>query len=81
MANHTSKTTTFFIFHLLQNTKILRENHVYLLFHWFSGENCITFTFSSHKGWQINFSDVFTYRFNLKNFASLFFLIQDNFMF
>ena len=22
-----------------------KENHVYLLFHWFSGENCIIFTF------------------------------------
>ena len=28
-----------------------------------------------------DFSDVFTYCLNLKNFASLFFLIQDNFMF
>ena len=27
-------------------TKILRENLVYLLFHWFSGENCVIFTFS-----------------------------------
>ena len=35
-ADHTSKTTTFFIFHFLQNTKILQENHVCLLFHWFS---------------------------------------------
>ena len=23
---------------------------IYLLFHWFSGENCIIFTFSLHKG-------------------------------
>ena len=35
-ADRTSKTTTFFIFHFLQNTKILQENHVCLLFHWFS---------------------------------------------
>ena len=26
------------------------NNHLYLLFHWFSDENCITFTFSSQKG-------------------------------
>ena len=31
-------------------TKILRENLVYLLFHWFSGENCVIFTFSWPKG-------------------------------
>ena len=36
-----------FIFHFLCNTKILRENHVYLfLFHWFSAENCVIFLFS-----------------------------------
>ena len=29
-ADRTSKTTTFFIFHFLCNTKILQENHVYL---------------------------------------------------
>ena len=29
------------------------KNHVYLLFHWSSGENCIIFTFSLHKGQQI----------------------------
>ena len=41
-ADRTSKTTTFFIFHYLWITKILRQNHTYLfilLFHWFSGEN------------------------------------------
>ena len=25
---------------------------IYLLFHWFSGENCIIFTFPLHKGRQ-----------------------------
>ena len=30
------------------------KSHVYLLFHWFSGENCIIFTFSLHKGRQIS---------------------------
>ena len=34
-----------------------------------------------HEWWNNRFSDVFTYRLNLKNSASLFFLIQDNFMF
>ena len=29
-ADRTSKATTLFIFHFLYNTKILRENHVYL---------------------------------------------------
>ena len=48
-----SKTTMFFIFHFPYSAKIVRENHViYLLFDWFSGENCIIFTFSLHKGQQ-----------------------------
>ena len=34
-----------------------------------------------HEWWNNCFSDVLTYCLNLKNFASLFFLIQDNFMF
>ena len=46
-ADHTSK-TTMLIFHFLYNTKILRENHVYL-FYWVSFENCIIFLFSLHK--------------------------------
>ena len=84
-----SKTTMLFIFHFLYNTKILGENHViYFSFHYFSGENCIIFLFSLHKErikkehewWNNHFSDVFTYHLNPKNFASLFFLIQDNFM-
>ena len=63
---------------------------IYFLFHWFSGENCIIFLFSLHKERQTskelkrNMNDgtiVFTYRLNLKNSSSLFFLIQDNFMF
>ena len=63
---------------------------VYFLFHWFSGENCM-FLFSLFKGRQTSeelkrkmndrFSDVFTYRLNLKNFVSLFFQIQGNSMF
>ena len=61
---------------------------IYFSFHYFSGENCIIFLFSLHKErikkeheWRNNrFSDVFTYHLNPKNFASLFFLIQDNFM-
>ena len=32
--DRTSKTTTFFIFHFLYNTKFLRENHVYLFVIW-----------------------------------------------
>ena len=32
--------------------KILKKNHVYLLFHWFIGENCIIFTYSLHKEQQ-----------------------------
>ena len=63
---------------------------IYFLFHWFSGENCIIFLFSLHKERQTskelkrNMNDgtiIFTYRLNLKNSSSLFFLIQDNFMF
>ena len=33
-----------------------------------------------HERWNNFFSDVFTYRLNLKHSASLFFLTQDNFM-
>ena len=50
-ANRTSKTTTFSIAHFLQKTNILHENHVHLLYHWFSGENGM-FTISLHKGRQ-----------------------------
>ena len=94
-ADHTAKTTMLFIFHFLYNTKILRENHVYLFF--ISLVQCwklyyifIFFTERTtdferikkkHEWWNNRFSDVFTYRLNLKNSASLFFLIQDNFMF
>ena len=38
-AERTSKTTMFLIFCILYNTKILQENHLHFLFHWFSGEN------------------------------------------
>ena len=34
-ADRTSKTTTFFIFHFLKNTKILRKNHLYLFISFF----------------------------------------------
>ena len=34
-----------------------------------------------HEWWNNRFSDVFTYCLNLNNFASLFFLVQDNVMF
>ena len=65
---------------------------IYLLFDWFSGENCIKSTFFYTKDdklrqikkkheWCNRFSDVFTYCLNLKHFASLFFLTKDNFMF
>ena len=85
-ATCTSKTATLFIFHFLYNTKILRENHVYFLFHWFSGETCIIFLFFLHKKWQTskklkrNMNDgiiVFLTSscLNLKNFA--FFCLSD----
>ena len=69
------------------------KNHAYLLFHWSSGENCIIFTFlytkdnrlwqikKKHEWWNNRFSDAFTLHLNLENSASLFFLIQGNFMF
>ena len=46
------KTTMFLIFHFLWNTKILQENHVYLLLHWFSGGNC--FIRSSYRRCSIS---------------------------
>ena len=91
-ADRTSKTTLFvFHFYITQRSyeKIMC---IYLLFDWFSGENCIISTLFLHKGRQTQvkkkhewcnnrFSDVFTYCLNLKHFASLFFLTKDNFMF
>ena len=87
-ADRTSKTTTFFIFHFLVTQRSYGKIMcIYLLFDWFSGENCIIFTFSLHKGqqikkkherWNNRFSDVFTYCLNLKYFASLFFPTKDN---
>ena len=41
VADRTSKTTSFFIFHFLQNTKILQENQVYL------------FVISLVQGWKL----------------------------
>ena len=92
-ADRTSKTTTFFIFHFLGNTKILWENCVCLLFigsvvktilylHFlYTEDNRLPQIKKKHKWWHNRFSDVFTYPFNLWHFASLFFLTKDNFMF
>ena len=70
---------------------------VYFLFHWFSGENCMfLFSLhkggQTSKELKRNMNGgtrdgtiillkFFTYCLNLKNFVSLFFLTQDNFMF
>ena len=95
VSDHTSKTTMLFIFHFLYNTKILRENHTYLFFislvqWWKLYYIFIFFTKRTtdfnrikkkHEWWNNRFSDVFIYRLSLKNSASLFFSIQDNFVF
>ena len=70
-ADRTSKTTTLFIFHFLYNTKILRENNVYFfisLFQWWKLYYIFTFFIQRITDFK-------------RVFASLFFLIQDNFMF
>ena len=93
-ADRTPRTITLFIFHFLHNTKILREHHMYLFF--ISLVQCwklyyifIFFTERTtdferikkkHEWWNNRFS-VFTDRLSLKKSASLFFPIQDNFMF
>ena len=90
-ADGTSKTTTFFIFHFYITQRSYEKIMcIYLLFDWFSGENCITFTFfytkddrlrqikKKHEWCNNRFSDVFCL--NLKHFASLFFLTEDNFI-
>ena len=84
--------TKFFIFQSSLKeklSKILRENHAYLLFHWFSDENCIILHFlytidnrlqqikKKHEWWNNRFPDVFTYCLNLIHFAFLFFLMQE----
>ena len=86
--DHTSKTTTFFIFRFLYNTKILRENHVYcyLLGSVVKIVLCLHFLYTkdsrlrqikkTHEWWNNHFSDVFTYCLDLKYFASLFFLAK-----
>ena len=40
-----------FTFYITQRF-YMKVMHIYLLFDWFSGENCILFTFSLHKGQQ-----------------------------
>ena len=91
VADCTSKKQCFLSFTFYKTQRSYKKIMcVYFLFHWFSGENCM-FLFCLHKGRQTSkelkrnmkycFSDVFTYHLNLKNFVSLFFLIQDNFMF
>ena len=90
-----SKTTMLFIFHFLYNSEILWENFVYLFFISFVQWWKLYYIFSfftwrttdierikkKHEWWNNRFPDVLTYRLNLKNFASPFFLIRDNFMF
>ena len=90
-ADCTSKIATLFSFTFYITQRSYEKTMcIYFLFHWFSDENCIIFLFSLHKERQTskelkrNMNDgtiVFTYRLNLKNSSSLFFLIQDNFMF
>ena len=48
-AHHTSKTTSSFTFYITPRS-YEKTMCIYLLFDWFSGENCIIFTFSLHKG-------------------------------
>ena len=93
--DRTSKTTTFFIFRFLYNTKILPENHVYLFVIWlvqwwklyyiyiFFTQRMTDFDRleKKHEWWNNHFSDVFTYYLNLEHFASFFFLAKDSFMF
>ena len=89
-----SKTTVFFIFYFLYNTKILRENNVYLfiwLVQWWKLYYIYIFFTQrmtdfdrlekKHEWWNNHFSDVFTYYLNLEHFASFFFLAKDSFMF
>ena len=93
-ADRTSKTTTFFIFNFLCNTKIFQENHVYLFVIWlvkwwklyilylhvpYTKDNRLWQIKKKHGWWNNLFSDVFIAF--LKHFASLFFLTKDNFMF
>ena len=94
-ADRTSNTTTFFMVHFLENTKILRENNVYFylcisLVQWWKFYYIYIFFTqrATHltdwkETWMMeqSFSDVLNYRLiNLKHFASIFFLTQDNFM-
>ena len=93
--DRTSKTTTFFIFCFLYNTKIVPENHVYLFVIWlvlwwklyyiyiFFTQRMTDFDRleKKHEWWNNHFSVVFTYYLNLEHFASFFFLAKDSFMF
>ena len=55
---------------------------IYLLFQSFRGGHSVVKTVLYLDFLYTNDdSDIFTYRLNLKDFASLFFLTQDNFMF
>ena len=55
---------------------------IYLLFQSFRGGRSVVKTVLYLDFLYTNDdSDIFTYRLNLKDFASLFFLTQDNFMF
>ena len=92
-ADRTSKTTTFFVFCFLYNTKILRENLVYCyligsvvkivlyLYFLYTKDGRLRQIKKKHEWWNNRFSDVFTYCLNLKHFATLFFLTKYNFMF
>ena len=89
-ADRMSKTIVFYLSLSIKHKDLMRKSCVFI-FYFIGSVVKIVFLFSLHKGRQTSkelkrnmkycFSDVFTYRLNLKNFVSLFFLIQDNFMF
>ena len=52
-ADRTSKTITLtFTFYIITQRSYEKIMCIYLLFDWFSGENCVIFPFSLHKGRQ-----------------------------
>ena len=92
-ADHMSKTTTFFIFRFYKIQRSYEKimcicyligsvvKIVLYLYFLYTKDERLQQIKKKHEWWNNCFSYVFTYCLNLKTFASLFFLIQDNFMF
>ena len=91
-ADHMSKKQHFLSFTFYKHKDLTRKSYIFIrhfivsvvkialyLHFLYTKDGRLQHIKMKHEWWKNRFSDFFTYCINLKNFASLFFLIQDNF--